>query len=236
MKNLIIASTSTIHGSGYLDYILDELSVFFKNITGISSESSDEVLSQAELDRLGIDIGDMNAEDITWTVTQLTNTDAEDMWGAEFIYQQPFTFLPEPFNNLGIQANYTYIDYTRDIEDPFYGNSLSLVEEETSKNTYNLTLYYEVDNWSARFSYNYRGGYNKQYLDEYKDESTFVRGYDDKAKLNFSARYELTENMSLSFEAVNLTDEKQEMYIVEEIVSPPINRYEYCLALFVPAI
>ncbi|QMW16263.1 TonB-dependent receptor [Pseudoalteromonas sp. MT33b] len=187
-------------------------SVFFKNITGISSESSDEVLSQAELDRLGIDIGDMNAEDITWTVTQLTNTDAEDMWGAEFIYQQPFTFLPEPFNNLGIQANYTYIDYTRDIEDPFYGNSLSLVEEETSKNTYNLTLYYEVDNWSARFSYNYRGGYNKQYLDEYKDESTFVRGYDDKAKLNFSARYELTENMSLSFEAVNLTDEKQEMW------------------------
>lgn len=31
MKNLIIASTSTIHGSGYLEYILDELSVFFKD-------------------------------------------------------------------------------------------------------------------------------------------------------------------------------------------------------------
>lgn len=31
MKNLIIASTSTIHGSGYLEYILDELKLFFKN-------------------------------------------------------------------------------------------------------------------------------------------------------------------------------------------------------------
>lgn len=31
MRNLIIASTSTIHNSGYLDYILDELSLFFKN-------------------------------------------------------------------------------------------------------------------------------------------------------------------------------------------------------------
>ena len=31
MKNLIIASTSTLHGSGYLDYILDELArSFFK--------------------------------------------------------------------------------------------------------------------------------------------------------------------------------------------------------------
>ena len=35
MKNIIIASTSTIHGSGYLEYILDELTVFFKNANTI---------------------------------------------------------------------------------------------------------------------------------------------------------------------------------------------------------
>ncbi|CAH8283847.1 dipeptidase E [Mariniflexile fucanivorans] len=35
MKNLIIASTSTIHGSGYLEYILDELAIFFKNTDSI---------------------------------------------------------------------------------------------------------------------------------------------------------------------------------------------------------
>jgi len=32
MKNIILASTSTIHGSGYLEYILNELKVFFKDI------------------------------------------------------------------------------------------------------------------------------------------------------------------------------------------------------------
>jgi dipeptidase E len=31
MKNMIIASTSTIHGSGYLEYILNELHLFFKH-------------------------------------------------------------------------------------------------------------------------------------------------------------------------------------------------------------
>ncbi|MGH1386266.1 dipeptidase PepE [Kordia sp.] len=31
MKNIIIASTSTVHGSGYLAYILDELSSFYKD-------------------------------------------------------------------------------------------------------------------------------------------------------------------------------------------------------------
>ena len=35
MKNIIIASTSTIHGSGYLDYILEDLKVFFKNTNTI---------------------------------------------------------------------------------------------------------------------------------------------------------------------------------------------------------
>lgn len=35
MKNIIIASTSTIHGSGYLEYILPTLSNHFKNVSTI---------------------------------------------------------------------------------------------------------------------------------------------------------------------------------------------------------
>lgn len=35
MKHLILASTSTLHGSNYLDYLLDDLSVLFKNIEDI---------------------------------------------------------------------------------------------------------------------------------------------------------------------------------------------------------
>ena len=35
MENVILASTSTVHGSGYLEYILPELKVFFKDIKEI---------------------------------------------------------------------------------------------------------------------------------------------------------------------------------------------------------
>ncbi|EPR74204.1 Alpha-aspartyl dipeptidase Peptidase E [Winogradskyella psychrotolerans RS-3] len=35
MKSIIIASTSTIHGSGYLDYLLDELQGHFKSVNEI---------------------------------------------------------------------------------------------------------------------------------------------------------------------------------------------------------
>lgn len=35
MKNIILASTSTVHGSGYLEYILDDLKLFFKDTNEI---------------------------------------------------------------------------------------------------------------------------------------------------------------------------------------------------------
>jgi len=35
MKKLLIASTSTVHGKGYLEYILPELSIFFKGVSEI---------------------------------------------------------------------------------------------------------------------------------------------------------------------------------------------------------
>lgn len=179
-------------------------SAFFKDISGLTKDKKEETFSASELEDMGIS-GEFANE--TWEVTQLVNTPFESMWGAEFVYQQPFTFLPGVFKDFGITANYTYVDYTRDVQDPFYGTQLTLDEEETSKKTYNLTVYYEADKFSARFSYNFREGYNKDYKNEYKDESTFVRGYEDKAKLNFSAAYDVMEDMTISFEAVNLTDE-----------------------------
>ena len=35
MKKLIIASTSTIHGSGYLEYLLPTISTHFKNVKNL---------------------------------------------------------------------------------------------------------------------------------------------------------------------------------------------------------
>jgi len=35
MKNMIIASTSTIHGESYLDYLVEELKVLYKNVSSV---------------------------------------------------------------------------------------------------------------------------------------------------------------------------------------------------------
>jgi len=44
MKKIILGSTSTIHGSGYLEYILNELKDFFSN--------TDEILLFHMLDQV----------------------------------------------------------------------------------------------------------------------------------------------------------------------------------------
>ena len=58
MKNIIIASTSTLHGGDYLDYLLPELQSFFSNVkellfipyarpSGISHEDYTKKVSEA---------------------------------------------------------------------------------------------------------------------------------------------------------------------------------------------
>ncbi|PKQ43921.1 dipeptidase PepE [Confluentibacter flavum] len=60
MKNMIIASTSTLHGSGYLEYLLDDLAMLFKDSSeilfipyarpsGISHDDYTEKVSEAFL-------------------------------------------------------------------------------------------------------------------------------------------------------------------------------------------
>ena len=66
MNNIIIASTSTIHGSGYLEYLLPTLQVFYKNVdeilfvpyarpSGISYKKYTEIVEKA-FDKIGVKV------------------------------------------------------------------------------------------------------------------------------------------------------------------------------------
>lgn len=194
------------------DEALLALAVFHKDITGLSKGSRQEVLDAEQLKNLGIDLGTRDPATVTWDVTQLLNTKAEGVRGAEVIYQQPFSFLPEPWNRFGVTTNLTWIDYERDVADPMKKNVVSLLAEETSRLNYNWTLYYEHDALSARLSYNFRERYNKEFLDKYKDEGNWGRGYEDKGQLNVSSRYKINDTLSVSFEAINLTNAATEQW------------------------
>jgi iron complex outermembrane receptor protein len=101
----------------------------------------------------------------------------------------------------GGQANYTYTDAQADNGDPLQG---------TSKNTYNLAGYFENSRYSARLAYTYRSDFFVTF-----DRSTQLN---QKAleSLDASASVNLSENLALTFDAVNLTDDKIEQFASDD--------------------
>ena len=124
-------------------------------------------------------------------VTRSRNVGTADVRGIELQYQHDFG------NGFGTQFNYTYTDSARTNS---AGEEVPI--EEVSKNSFNLSGYFENDMFSVRLAYNYRDDWVRQYngssLDSLND------AYD---QLDASVIWHVTENVDLSFEAVNLLNE-----------------------------
>jgi iron complex outermembrane receptor protein len=124
-------------------------------------------------------------------VTRPTNGPGGRNQGVEIAWQQPL------WMGFGVQANYTYSDATATNGDPIPGNS---------RNSYNLTGWYENDRVSARLSYNYRSAFFVDIDRAARLNSAEVTSLDASASLN------VTKNIAVTFDAVNLTDETLKFY------------------------
>jgi len=113
------------------------------------------------------------------------------------------------WGGFGVQANYSYSDASLDSGKPFPGNS---------KNTYNLTGYFENDLFSARLAYTYRSNFFQMFdrtsnLDEAALKS-----------LDASFAWNVTSYAAVIAEAQNLTDAKVVEY--DDVLSHPRAIYD----------
>ncbi|MGZ5198207.1 MAG: TonB-dependent receptor [Telluria sp.] len=125
-----------------------------------------------------------------YQITSPYNTSGKNR-GVELSWQQPV------WNDFGVLANYTYADGQLDD-----GGELL----NSSKDTYNLTGYYENARFSARLAYSYRSSY-KAGVD--RGASQHVAGMPSLAA---SVNVRLTDQLTLTFDALNLTNETIKMY------------------------
>jgi iron complex outermembrane receptor protein len=125
-----------------------------------------------------------------YQITSPYNTGAKNK-GVELSWQQPL------YGNFGMLTNYTYAD--GELDD---GGELL----NSSRNTWNVTGYYENERFSARLAYNYRSSY-KAGVD--RGASQHVDGMPSLAA---SVNVKLTENLTLTFDGLNLTNETIKMY------------------------
>ena len=139
------------------------------------------------------------------TVTRNINGEGGSLQGVELQYQQPFTFLPAPFDRFGFVGNYTWVDSEVD-----YGAAGTNQLRGLSPTSYNATVYYEHEKLSVRFSANGRDAYLTQFPGRNGNDE---EGKNETFNLDFSARYDVSDNLQVTFEAINLTDQFNEQYV-----------------------
>lgn len=139
----------------------------------------------------------------TWNVSRPENSQDADLTGYELTYQQPFTFLPCFWSNFGVTANYTHVE-----SEAIFGQTVSSLPG-LSENSYNFTTYYENDIWGARLSWNNRDDYVTRTTGSNRNARELNTG---PTRLDMSAFYNVTNNVTVRLEVINLTEEEERNY------------------------
>ncbi|MBU2393311.1 MAG: TonB-dependent receptor, partial [Gammaproteobacteria bacterium] len=186
------------------------VALFYKDINNfIVTETQQIVYSELGLPAQLLPAG-KTVDDI-FNVSSPQNSDSSSIKGFELAMQRDLDFLPAPFNNLGVIANYTWAD-----GNTLYRNVENSGEDQVkpfaglSKQSYNFTLYYETEQWGGRVAAAYRSDYITGVESGSIDDDE--RGYHATTHVDFSAFYRLSEHVKLNIEAMNLTNVRDELY------------------------
>ncbi len=139
--------------------------------------------------------------------TRTINQGELKLRGLEVAYQQNFTFLPKPFDGLGVTSSFTIIDQNGG---DFVSSSgkrvpISFVPDYS----YSITGFYEKGPLSVRGSYNYRGKTGTSFVNLGNDQIAYIapQGY-----LDGTVSYRVNDYVELRVDALNITNENVYLY------------------------
>jgi iron complex outermembrane receptor protein len=144
-------------------------------------------------------------------VTTPINTSGGKLTGFEINIQQPFTFLPGAFKNMGVLLNYTHVKSKIDYQ--VSPTSTSVIRDDLlnlSPTSANATLYFEDDTVSARVSVSRRSGFLTRVPGQNNND---VEGKNATTNVDLSFTYKLGNGLELTLEGVNLTNEANDQFI-----------------------
>lgn len=145
-------------------------------------------------------------------VTSYKNTKGGPLKGVEVNYQQSLGFLPGFLKNVGVLANYTFVD-----SDITYCTNAPCTTTTSqpmialSKNSFSGTLYYE----DSKFSIRTTGTYRSSFLTNVPAGvvGSDVQGNPSTFYVDAAAYYQITPQIRITLEAQNLTNEHNGYYV-----------------------
>ena len=137
------------------------------------------------------------------------NGESAEVFGIELGVYQKLDFLPGLLDGLLVQGNYTYTDAKGSVADGEIGavddtpTFREIALPATSEHTFNAVLGYEKGPLNLRLAGTYRDGF----LDEINaDGAEFDRHVDSLFQLDFTGRYQATDNVQVYFEWININN------------------------------
>lgn len=185
------------------EYYLDQFSyvslgLFYKRI--------DNAIYQVASNNREIDGVFYNDGIVTWE-----NLDTSTILGYEFNAQRQMNFLPGALANLYASFNYTYNDAESDLP-----TGQTIPFRKMAKNVANFMLGYQDDRWDVRLSSNYRDSYLDSLYDGEAADVGFtndqIRYTDSHQQWDFTAKFNVTDDLIVNFEVINLNDEPEYYY------------------------
>jgi TonB-dependent receptor len=146
------------------------------------------------------------------------NGEGAEIRGFEVAFQRFFDFLPAPFDGLGVQANYTYIDNrgitntnVREVSNPDGGGGTITSQapdqvevnklEGLSDNSYTVIGMYEKDAVSVRLAYSWRSEYLVTAIDCCVAYPVWNEDY---GQLDGSIQWQISDHIEIAFSGSNL--------------------------------
>ncbi|WP_232495360.1 TonB-dependent receptor [Novosphingobium kaempferiae] len=149
----------------------------------------------------------------TYQIAQPRNLGSSKLKGIEVAGQVFFDFLPEGFDGIGVMGTFTLADSKVTTPgDPLEGKELLGV----SKYNYTAGALYEKYGVTARVVYTWRSGYNETLFGvgtlvgpDFTSQFNKVKA---NGRLDFSVGYDVTPNITVSVDGVNVTGGKYYSY------------------------
>ncbi len=149
-----------------------------------------------------------------FNVGRLQNTDGGPLKGIELNAQVQFSMLPGFLSHTGFLANYTHVESTiQYVLTSANGVPVTFTEDDLvdlSPNTASGTLFFDNSVFSARVTGSYRDAYIRSLP---ASAGSDVRGNKANMFFDFSSSWNVNENLTLIFEAQNLTKERNTLFI-----------------------
>ncbi len=170
---------------------LVSLGLFYKDI-------KDEIYTQTDIRTIDLGLG-RGAELVQ--ISTPDNAQSATLFGVEAAVQQSFTFLPQPFDGLGVNLNGTYVKSKLDVLTDAGPRRLGFfLQPEWAANA---TLFYEKGAFEGRVAYNYTGTFLETVNQSIPGADQFWRW---RGTLDAQLRFRATPNFEVFVEAENLTN------------------------------